>query len=54
MKVEIVVKYLNESYEDFEMKVNRKLYFWIKEYKEIKDVNMIYDGKNLIAIIKYI
>lgn len=54
MQVEIIVKEFNESYEDFEMKVNRKLYFWIKESVEIKDVNMIYDGKTLIAIIKYI
>jgi len=54
MKVEIVVKQFNDSYEDFEMKVNRELYFWIKESVEIKDVNMIYDGKTLIAIIKYI
>jgi len=54
MKVEIVVKQFNDSYEDFEMKVNRELYLWIKEGVEIKDVNMIYDGKTLIAIIKYI
>jgi hypothetical protein len=54
MQVEIVVKEFNDSYEDFEMKVNRQLYFWIKEYKEIKDVNILHDGKSLIAIIKYI
>jgi len=54
MQVEMIVKKLSESYEDFEMKVNRELYFWIKESVEIKDVNMIYDGKTLIAIIKYI
>jgi hypothetical protein len=54
MQVEIIVKELSESYEDFEMKVNRELYLWIKEGVEIKDVNIVYDGKNLIAIIKYI
>lgn len=54
MQVEIVVKHIGDTYEDFEMKVNRELYFWIKENVEIKDVNILYDGKNLIAIIKYI
>ena len=54
MQVQIIVKEFNESYEDFEMKVNRKLYFWIKENVEVKDVNILYDGKILIAVIKYI
>ncbi len=54
MQVQIIVKEFNESYEYFEMKVNRELYFWIKESVEIKDVNILHDGKTLIAIIKYI
>ena len=54
MLVEIIVKHIGDTYEDFEMKVNRELYFFIKEYKEIKDVNILQDGKTLIAVIKYI
>ena len=50
--VEILVKYVNENYEDFEMKVNRRLSLYTLEI-EILGVDFLYDNKNVVAIIKY-
>jgi hypothetical protein len=50
--VEILVKYVNENYEDFEMKVNRRLSLYTLEI-EVLGVDFLYDNKNVVAIIKY-
>ena len=52
IKIEILVKYSNEDFEDFEFKVNKRLDLYTSDI-EVIDVNFIYDNKNLIAIIKY-
>jgi hypothetical protein len=52
LKVEILVKEFNDSYNDFEFKVNRKL----ENYPinvQVMEVDFLYDNKNIIAIIKY-
>lgn len=55
MRIEIIVKHIGDTYEDFECKVNKTIRFLENEYdKKILDVNILYDGKNLIAVIKYI
>ena len=54
MRIEIVVREFNDTLYEFEFKVNKTIKHWEEEYKEIKDVNILYEGKTLIAIIKYI
>jgi uncharacterized protein YaaN involved in tellurite resistance len=54
MRIEIVVKDIDDSYENFEKKVN-EIIIALKIYKKkILDVNLFYDGKKLIAVIKCI
>ena len=53
MRVEIIIKYHNDSYTDFEFKINNKIFEIENEYKEILDVDILNDGKQIIAIIKY-
>ena len=52
MRIEIVVREFNDTLYEFECKVNKTLR--LLENIEIKDVNILHDGKNLIAVIKYI
>ena len=52
IKIEILVKFQNENYEDFEFKVNRKLSLYTLDI-EVLSVDFLYDNKNVIAIIKY-
>ena len=52
MRIEIVVREFNDTLYEFECKVNKTLRRL--ENEEVKDVNILYDGKNLIAVIKYI
>jgi hypothetical protein len=53
MKVEILIKYYNDSYDDFEFKINNKIFEIKNEYKEILDIDILNDGKQIVAIIKY-
>ena len=52
IKIEILVKFQNENYEDFEFKVNKRLSLYTLDI-EVLSVDFLYDNKNLIAIIKY-
>jgi hypothetical protein len=52
IKIEILVKYSNENYEDFEFKVNKRLSLYTLDI-EVLTVDFLYDNKNVIAIIKY-
>jgi hypothetical protein len=54
MKVGIVVKQINDTYEDFEMKVSKETYAKRMDGYTIQDVNVLFDSKRIIAIIKYI
>jgi hypothetical protein len=53
MRVEILIKYASENYEEFEFKINNKIRELEKEYKEIIDIDILNDGKQIVAIIKY-
>jgi hypothetical protein len=52
IKIEILVKFQNEIYEDFEFKVNKRLSLYTLDI-EVLSVDFLYDNKNVIAIIKY-
>ena len=52
IKIEILVKFQNENYEDFEFKVNKRLSLYTLDI-EVLSVDFLYDNKNVIAIIKY-
>ena len=54
MRIEIVVKDIGDTYENFENKINEIIIELEVYNKKILDVNILYDGKNLIAVIKYI
>lgn len=53
MRVEIIIKYHNDSYDDFEFRINKTIRELEKDYKEILDVDILNDGKGIVAIIKY-
>lgn len=54
MKIETVIKFKNDSYEDFDFNVNKTVsYLTVQRNQLIVDVNVIFDGKQVIAIIKY-
>lgn len=53
MRIIIITKFISDSYDDFEYKINKQAGIFEKEYLEIIDINIIFDGKNTIAIIKY-
>ena len=52
IKIEILVKFQNENYEDFEFKINKRLSLYTLDI-EVLSVDFLYDNKNVIAIIKY-
>lgn len=52
LEIEILVKYSNEDYEDFEMKVNKRLSLYTLDI-EVLSIDFLYDNKNVVAIIKY-
>ena len=55
MRIEIVVREFNDTLYEFECKVNKTVRGLENEYdKKILDVNILQDGKTLIAVIKYI
>lgn len=54
MRIEIVVRDIGDTYENFENKINEIIIELEVYNKKILDVNILYDGKKLIAIIKYI
>jgi hypothetical protein len=54
MRVEILIKYHNDTYEDFQIKINNKIREYEEEYDdEIIDIDILNDGKQIVAIIKY-
>ncbi len=54
MRVEILIKYHNDTYEDFQIKINNKIREYEEEYyDEILDIDILNDGKQIVAIIKY-
>ena len=53
MRVEILIKFFSDTYDDFEFRINKKLLELEKEYKEIIDIDILNDGKQIVAIIKY-
>lgn len=52
IKIEILVKFQYENYEDFEFKVNKRLSLYTLDI-EVLSVDFLYDNENVIAIIKY-
>jgi len=53
MRIIIIQKFHNDSYDEFEYKINRQVDVYEKESLEIIDINIFFDGKQTIAIIKY-
>ena len=52
INIEILVKYSNENYEDFEMKINKRISLYTSDM-EVLSIDFFNDNKNVIAIIKY-
>ena len=50
--IEILIKYSNEDYERFEMKINKRISLFTEDTTVIS-VDFFNDIKNVIAIIKY-
>jgi hypothetical protein len=53
MRVEILIKYHNDSYEQFECRINKKVEEFEEYQDEIIDIDILKDGKQIVAIIKY-
>ena len=53
MRVEILIKYPNDTYDDFEFKINNTIRKLEKDYVQILDINILNDGNQIVAIIKY-
>jgi hypothetical protein len=53
MRIEILIKFFNDSYDDFEFRINKTIRELEKDYKEIIDTEILNDGKQIVAIIKY-
>ena len=52
IKIETLVKYSNENYEDFEMKINKRISLYTSDM-EVLSIDFFNDNENVIAIIKY-
>jgi hypothetical protein len=52
MRVEILIKFSNDSYAEFELKINQKTKE-LKIHYQILDIDILNDGKQIVAIIKY-
>ena len=52
IKIETLVKYSNENYEDFEIKINKRLSLYTSDM-EVLSIDFFTDNKDVIAIIKY-
>ena len=53
MKINIVNQFLNDSFEDFELKVNKEAFRLRKDFKEIIGIQVLVKNNLLIAVIKY-
>jgi hypothetical protein len=53
MRVEILIKFFNDTYDDFEYRINRRLVELEIDYQEILGLDILNDGKQIVAIIKY-
>jgi len=52
MRIEILIKFFNDTYDDFEYRINRRLVELEIDY-QILDIDILNDGKQIVAIIKY-
>ena len=53
MQIETIIKYENLTYDMFDLQVNKRIN-QLNENYIIKDVNVIFDGNKIIAIIKFL